>query len=268
MTVRWSTLLALIVCFVLGQQARGESFPRKLATGAEVFRLVLADRTEVIAVRVSLDKLNVRVLTAGVPLENTSTQQLPNPERRARGYSLEEYLRRYDAMAVLSGGYIDSYSPPTPLGFVKSDGVVIHGLHRSWLVEGLFCSDAGRARIILIDNTDVPSQFRDCVQAGPVLLLGGAQPNLPGRQGEGYARLAKRSDEQTFVCISERQEVVLGVTSKMRLEDLVATLKRPEFLCVDAIRMTAWDSAGLQIGDLLYGKDAYLFPSAIGVLPR
>jgi hypothetical protein len=115
--------------------------------------------------RVALSDVSVRVLTPLVPLKST-LPTVADPERALRGLSLADYLKIYDAAAVMSGGYIENYSPPTALGFVKSNGVSTTRSHESWLTDGVFCSDVGRAIIGPSSSADQTS-FRDCLQAGP-----------------------------------------------------------------------------------------------------
>jgi hypothetical protein len=92
------------------------------------------------------------VLTALVPIDVPNISPTQTLERAARGYFLKDYRTLYRAKAVLSGGYIASFSPPMALGLVKSNGVVANEFHKSWLTEGFFCSDVGRVKID--DNVD------------------------------------------------------------------------------------------------------------------
>jgi hypothetical protein len=262
------TPLVILAFWQSIQDGNAQKFPRQVGDGAVLFRVVFSDKTDITALRVAPEKLDIRVLAAVVPIPDSPSRQLSNPERRARGYSLEEYLRRYSALAVMSGGYIDTYSPPTPLGLVKSNGILVQKPHRSWLVEGLFCSDIDRAQILLIENLEDQGRFRDCVQAGPVLLKGGIEPDLPSRRNDSYLKLASRQDEQVFVCINNKDEVLIGISSKMELRRLPQALLQPALHCVDAIRMTSAVSGGLQVGDTLFGKDDFLFPSAIAIMRR
>lgn len=149
-------------------------------------------------IRVDLAGFDVRVLTPLVSLQGTGTPS-GNPDRAAQGLYLLDYLNRYRALAVMSGGYIDSYSPPTALGSVKSNGTLIAPPHNSWLTNGIFCSDAGRAIVQAAGSDDTKIDLRDCVQAGPSLLNAGqAAPQSGGTQ---YLKLAESIQEQGFICI-------------------------------------------------------------------
>ena len=150
-----------------------------------------------------------RLLAPLVSLGGNGTA--PNPERAPQGLSLSDLLIRYGALAVMSGGYIDTYSPPTALGFVKSNDILVAPPRNSWLTNGVFCSDKGRAVI----QSGIPDNFRDCLQAGPVLLSGGRAP--PQSNNQGYTKLAQSVQEQGFICLDFQGHVVLGVSDKINL---------------------------------------------------
>ena len=168
----------------------------------------------------------------------------------------------------ISGGYLSSFSPPTPLGLVKSNGVLVSRPHDSWLVEGLYCENGSEAVIVKWQEENDLSSFRDCLQAGPILLLGGKQPqDVPSVESTGYKKLAYSVQEQAFLCTLIGKRVALGITSETNLPALVDFL-RDKVGCIDAIRLTGKETAGLRYKDKLYGKDQFLFPSAIGIVPR
>ena len=215
--------------------------------------------------RVDLGDDDVRVLSPLVPLSSASVANR-NPERMPQGFFLENYLVQYNAIAVSSGGYMSSYSPPMTLGFLKSNGMSVARPHNSWLTNGLFCSNADRAAIQLVGAEFEPPSFRDCLQAGPVLLRDGSPP--PISANIGYAKLAQSVQEQTFICIDSQKRIVLGVTDKINFPALVEFLSSSRTGCVDALRLTGLDTAGLRDRKKLYGHDDYLFPSAIGVIPK
>ena len=177
---------------------------------------------------------------------------------------------RFDAVAVLSGGYIETYSPPTPLGFVKSSGRRFSGFHKSWLTDSVFCSDRGEAVIDYTENADVdPARFRDCVQAGPLLLRHASvvQPHLD-QDTSRYQQLTQSNQEQTFICTTKENHVLIGVTDKMYLTTLVEFLHSPAIGCYNAMRLTGFDTSGLIVGDKTYNADDFLFPNAIGIFRR
>ena len=173
-----------------------------------------------------------------------------------------------EAVAVLAGGYIASYSPPTPLGLVKSNGLITSSEHHSWLTDGFFCTDGNEAVIRTAEKNGTVSQFSDCVQTGPILILNGHIIGRPKRAERGYERLAMSHQEQTFACIDEMNRVSLGVTDKITFVQLIEFLSGPALHCKDAICFTGLDTSGLQVGEKLFGSDEYLFPDVVGVFRR
>jgi hypothetical protein len=218
-------------------------------------------------VRIDLVDFDVRVLTPLVLLRDTPSSA-SNPERMPQGLFLSDYLVRYGAVLVMSGGYIDSYSPPTSLGFVKSNSTLVTPPHNSWLTNGVFCSDAGRATIQLVDPEANRPNFRDCLQAGPLLVSAG-QVLSQSNPNANYVKLAQSVQEQGFVCLDANMRVLMGVTDKINLATLVGFLTLPEIGCKEALRLTGLDTAGLRDrNNHLAGHDGYLFPNAIGVIPK
>ena len=61
---------------------------------------------------------------------------------------------------------------------------------------------------------------------------------------------------------------MLGITDKIDLPTLVAFLSWGEIGCVNAIRLTGKETAGLALEDKLIGNDQYLFPSVLAVMAR
>lgn len=215
----------------------------------------------------AVESFTLRVLTPLVSPEGKAVTA-NGRDRAAQGLFLADYAQRYRTVAVSSGGYIESFSPPTPLGFVKSRGIIISRSHESWLTDGVICSDDGRISIDAAGRTPDNSQFQDCLQAGPLLLKQGKVDPLGSSNSSGYQKLARSIQEQTFVCINDRKRVLLGVTDKIDIITLLTFLRRPTISCSDALRLTGLDTSGMRVGDKLLNKDDYLFPTALGIVPR
>ena len=248
------------------------SFQRPIASADDGFELKHVPVTQTHSATyliVNLGKYDVRVIAALVPPgAGKNNRQLAAPERAATGLSLDDYQRLYQARAVASGGYLASFAPPTPLGLLKSNGVLVSRSHQTWLVEGMYCSNAGQALILQWTQDADISNFRDCIQAGPILLHDGKEPNdVPSRQAIGYNKLAMSIQEQTFLCTLTGNRIVLGVTDEVNLPTLVNFL-RDKVGCLNAIRFTGAETAGLRVNEQLYGNDRFLFPSALAVIPR
>lgn len=254
---------------LMAAQAQAEDSVGTISDGLVLHRTTAGDGQRAVYLRVNPDKFDVRVLTALAPLSDYKTAKIRSLERAPRGFFLRDYLRISSAAAVLSGGYLASFSPPEPLGFIKSNNVLANSVHDSWLTEGVFCSGVGQAQIERMRAPDDYAEYRDCLQAGPLLLIEGKPPfDAPSAQAHGYGKLKSSMQEQAFICTTADNRVVLGVTGKIDIPALVEFLGRDEVGCVDAIRLTGHKTAGITLGTETFGYDEYLFPSVIAVIAR
>jgi hypothetical protein len=218
--------------------------------------------------KVDLDKFDLRVLTATVPPSPAADSRVISLDRSATGFSLSDYQRLYKAVAVMSGGYIATFSPPAALGLIKSNGILASSAHNSWLVNGVVCANSGQVVIKEWTSGIDLSGYKDCLQSGPLLLRSKAVAVDGEENNAGYQKLARSSQEQTFACVLPDNHVAIGVaTTKTDLVTLVGLLLN-EVNCIDAIRLTGRETSGLRVGDQTYGNDLYLFPDVIAVIPR
>jgi hypothetical protein len=131
----------------------------------------------------------------------------------------------------------------------------------------VFCSDKGRASILVAGSSLANLDYRDCLQVGPILLRDGAvQPNLQSSSAAGsdYDKMIKGQVAQAMVCIDSAGRVLLGVTSnRVPLADMVTALQQPPINCANAIRL---QPGGMQVNSDLFGVDNYLHPSALLVI--
>jgi hypothetical protein len=275
MTLRIAATLSITaLVFFCGQ-------PKSLAgqwidveEGAELLRQQLRPNVSMIFLRVSLDRFDVRVATPQIPTFDGSKEKARpssdveqyTPERKPKGFFLEDYINRYVALAAISASYVETFSPPTPLGQIKSSGRVIGMPHFSWATEGVFCSDEGR---VLIENATRPladMNYRDCLQVGPILLQQSAVPaGLQNADGKGsdYDKIVSGQVGHSVVCIDGAGKVLLGLIGKIPLSQMVTALRQLPLNCVDAIRL---QPGGMQVKSDLFGTDKYLHPSALVVL--
>jgi Phosphodiester glycosidase len=237
-----------------------------VADGAELLQQQPHDNVTMTYLRVALDRFNIRVATPRV-LKFGAANQTPgqNPERSPRGFFLDEYISRYDALAAISASYVKTFSPPTPLGQIKSDGIIVGTPHSSWATEGVFCSDKGRASIEVATGSLADMNYRDCIQVGPILLQDHTVPadllsSTTG--GSDYDKMINGQVGHSIACIDKAGRVLLGLTGRMPLSELVAALKHAPLYCASAIRL---QPGGMQVKSNLYGTDSYLHPSALVV---
>ena len=86
--------------------------------------------------------------------------------------TISEYCAKTRAIAVVSGGFMSSFSPPKELGALVIDGKIVSPPNSSWLGTGMFCTK-GNDYVISEFNLSAASQFSDCVQSGPLFIRDG-----------------------------------------------------------------------------------------------
>jgi hypothetical protein len=255
-------------CALGGATGSARAEPKLIEPGLTLERILVTPGSTRNYLRADTAKIDVRILSPLVP-DLAAPSPVGNYGIAAKGLFLADYLRRYRAAVVLAGGYTVSLSPPTPLGLVKSNGVTTnYPAHVvTWAAEAVFCSDRGRALIEPFRPSADYKGFRDCIQAGPLLLLNGAAPtDVPSVQASpppSYNRIAHGAIDHAFVCIASGSRIVLGLISNTELKTLVADLQQPAVGCVSAMRL---DVGALALAGEVIGDDKFLYPSAIGLL--
>jgi hypothetical protein len=189
-------------------------------------------------------------------------QQKANPTEDSR--LLREYLAS-GAVAVLSGGYMESFAPPVALGYVSVDGVEISRRHSSWLTSAAICQRDDEVVIAAMDGFDVAT-FDSCLQAGPLIVDGGI-----GRYGEGVEvsgaerKLARSVQEQAFVCLDGEGRLLLGVSDPISLSDLTGFLVET-LQCRQAMRLSGHITAGLAAAEQTFGHNEVPLHNALGIV--
>lgn len=181
---------------------------------------------------------------------------------------LTDFSRLSGAFAVVPGGYATSFAPPTPLGEVKTSGLRLSEAHESWLVDGRFCS-AGRSYAILdADDGMGEGRYPDCVQAGPLIVVDGANrfADVAGLDAELRDFAASRQ-EHSFACVDANGALALGYTEPMTLGELGDALTSPQLRCRAAIRLSGHDTAGLVAAGAAFGNDELPLHNVIAVVP-
>jgi Phosphodiester glycosidase len=208
------------------------------------------------AVRVSLGRYRISI---GVP------------DAREQGDVLSSYLDHYGALAVISGGFLKSFYPPIPLGFVMRARTVVNRATRDDLLTGLLTVRNGRPFIGPFSET-AAAGADDGLQSGPLLVQGG-QSALPKSDGltTTTRALIERASERAFVAVLPDDRVLIGHTEPATLADLVSVLTKAAAVgglgCVDALNLSGSTGAGLLVkaggSELAAGSQQLYLPNAI-----
>lgn len=162
------------------------------------------------------------------------------------GYSLSEYLKLGKYKVVQSGGFLSSWSPPHPLGYVKVQGKEYSKPHQSWLTKGVFCTNGDSFTIEEYKSIDQFKNWRSCIQAGPSIISNG-RIILNTDRNTGY--VTKMKHRQSFLCKSEDGNLLMGIAENVILDKFSTVMVTPEdkggLGCVDAVLLTSKGIAGM-----------------------
>jgi hypothetical protein len=217
----------------------------------------------IVAARAVPGKREFAIVTPESPLDPTEARTATD---QATGGTLEDYQKRFRANVVLSGGYLSSFSPPIPLGLLKSANVAISRPHSSWLFDGLICVESAAPwfEIDRYSNSEQTTKCRDALQAGQLLVQAG---NGALHLDDRNQRLVNIGQERAFVCTDHQSRVILGVTTKMLEMPLVNILRSKPFDCSEAISLSGHITAGILIPTLgpqgRLGNTGFTIPDAI-----
>jgi hypothetical protein len=208
------------------------------------------------AVRISLDRYRISL---GVP------------DAREQGDALSSFLEHSGALAVVSGGFLKSFYPPIPLGFVMRARTVVNRASRDDLQTGLLTVRNGRPFIGPFSET-ATAGADDGLQSGPLLVRGG-QSALPRSEGLTATTrgLIERASQRAFVAVLADDRVLIGLTEPTTLPDLVSVLTKAPSVgglgCVDALNLSGSTAAGLLVraggSELAAGNQQSYFANAI-----
>lgn len=190
------------------------------------------------------------------------------------GTSLSRLMQDAKAVAMMNGGFLDSTSPATPAGFVKVGGETINRPAVDRVMDGFICFAAEARRIVIgtfPDLEEAARSFPDCVQAGPVLALGGKfSSKLEALDEEpSLKKFPSVAATRSFVATTKSGRIAMGVTSPVSLYSLRAALLQEEsqggFGAINAIALTGRITAGLIAPNFIRGHINTLLPNAIVV---
>jgi hypothetical protein len=235
------TLIAELTCIcsfgALAQSNGGKTLED--IQGIELQRIELQGEHTAHIAWVDLDIRKVRVLVPGFDRLNILEQRLD----RITGLPIKGYLVESMSQLVLSGGFMSSFFPPIPLGYVQIDGRAVNRKHVSRQLNGVFCAAPGRAAVTLWDSDFDPVLWRDCLQGGPLLISD--RVNILDASGLPDVFVYEPLD-RAFVGVDEGGRVALGIVEDIRLDELAELLRKGRFgQLIDVLNLAGSGSAGL-----------------------
>lgn len=182
-----------------------------------------------------------------IKITSPDTMTIETPGEQYTGLSLKEYFQLGHYKAVYSGGYLSSWSPPLPLGYVKIEGETLNRAHNTYVTDGLFCVRDGEVLITSFNNPDQFKNWDNCLQAGTPLIQDGKVVIDQSREG-WY--ITGQPNVQAFICQFDDGKVLIGMSEEeVSLTDLTEYLAKPEneggLGCVNAIGRAGGRTAGM-----------------------
>jgi hypothetical protein len=228
---------------------------------------------EVEFARVEPGSGRIRILTPRSAFAQRGAKVAQLKSAIPEGLAMRDFADLTGAVAVLAGGYVASFSPVQPLGYVRSDSRVSSRSHRSWLVDAMLCAnwrdfELGRFEELYRKR----DSYADCLQIGPLVVLDGKRTFGGGAElPSGATKLLQARQRQAFVCRDAAGALLIGVSSETALDGFIPFLAKPAAQgglgCRIAARVTGSTTATLATRGGLFGPDKYLLPTAIAILP-
>ena len=200
----------------------------------------------------------VRFHVASVDLSRHQAALLVDSQPKSPGVSIARFLDRSGGSVALSGGFLKSFYPALPLGYVQSAGEPVNRSHTTDLLNGLLLLGPGAD----IRSTDfVPGKYealaerwRDVLQSGPLLVLDGRSrlsEDLAAPNNDADRRVVTVQAIRAFVAVECNERMLLGLTGDMTLRELAEVLSRSAadggFACRAALNLSGAESAGLLV---------------------
>jgi hypothetical protein len=197
----------------------------------------------------------------------------------AGGASLERLFFDNQALAIVSGGFLENYIPATPAGLVQKDRKLLNGPKKDRILSGLVCfSSPGKggpvAILPLAKGLQSRAEYSDCLQSGPLLVYEGKPfADLEAIDNdEDSPKYASRQAERAFVAIVKGGRIIMGVSTRVSLfalRELMLLSKEEDGLeAISVIGLAGGRTAGTIVRGtphLKEGITAALLPNAIFV---
>lgn len=223
--MRYSRLLLL--AFVLILPWADHAFPQGSSERETLKSVKITDtqrvRSAIIETRdVSTTQADlVQVKTLRV-MANRVTFSLALPQN-AEESSLSRFKSDENALAVFTGGFLDTYSPATPAGLVQHHDMIQNELRDDPVMKAVVCylSDPVKPVAIMAANEFKAGVTKgDCIQTGPFLALNGKEATdfdaLEKSLPDAYP-FARGLFQRSFLALNARNEITIGVSTRISL---------------------------------------------------
>jgi hypothetical protein len=213
-----------------------------------------------------------------------ATVGLAVPIDSAYGASLDRLFQENPALAIVSGGFVDSFAPAVPAGLLVYKGEKLSKEKQDPVLSAIICLKSTKPAVIDIikfgEEEVKESEYNDCLQVGPMLVLKGKvvdlnsiDTQLGNNGGDPLSQgFTVRAVARSFIGKVDKNTAVLGVTTATNLNALVQFAIRPErengLGLSDLVGLAGWDAAGLIVGrrrgpPFVAGQTRVRLPNAI-----
>lgn len=172
--------------------------------------------------------------------------------KRQNGMTPMEVVLDSKAIIALGSGFVSSFSPLMPSGFLKIEGRVISNLKREGYNGVLGVDKNGYIKLLPHDAIDLIGGLREGFQTGPTLVTGGEA-----------RKLNKNEFTRSFCGLTRDNRVVIGISlDRVDLNVLARFLVNPpdgykQLKCVTALNLAGGGSEALVVEKKLVQEGNY-----------
>ena len=192
-------------------------------------------------------------LVARFSPQNFSIDIFADQGKASSGRATSYLVKSEGATAVLSGGFLASFSPAVPMGLVVLDGTIANRPHDIGLLNGVIETRQMGVNVRLLTRPLIesrqPPDF-DILQSGPMIVDDG-QSVLDLANEQELGRLERDEFERAFFCVDRQGNALLVATGPTYLRDLANRIGQPVSAgglgCRAAINLSGANSRSLVV---------------------
>lgn len=212
--------------------------------------------------RISSSKISTNIYVVIMEASSTKVKVAGFSKENKSGVSPIGIINTSNAKVVLGSGFVKSFYPITPNGFLKIDNKLINELKTSGY-NGIVGSQNNKLQLLRSNSAGI-NTLKDGFQTGPILIEGGVVKFKPTTQNsmEKYNR--------AFIGINTRGQLIAAVTTVpvtlQALSEFLTTSPFPDIKCTQVINLSGGGSEVLvvKVNDNIYKYGSYsLYESAL-----